>query len=423
MYDTLVPNTNFAALQDSLGADDIDSTQSTTSLAGRFSGFIDLNAGIAMYEYAIGSTRGDTDVVGWTSTGTDTTFTATGLSLDLKAWYWLMARATDRAGNVSDTVFADGVRIISRPAPTIAVVQNSALPAYVQIFITDTLGMANSFTVKADSVTISDSRIDTFTYSYLANHKLLAAGTLDVEVTGHSAAGDSTVSTSIEIALAKGGRSWWARSLDQRFLVQGSAASVKSDLFLAVVDSSAFLSSERGRGSYRLAYSGLEFAVPVKVLMQPPQQDPLLAKGKKDRAVYRLQPGGGWEELPTVGEGNMVVAWSKRAGNFRLGPRTIFVPQTTSLHHNYPNPFNPSTRIVFDLGFQEGPEQRASVIIYNLLGQEVRTLHNGVTPAGRYELVWRGIDQRGAAVASGVYFVRLLTGAGHVEIKKMLLVR
>ncbi|MCH8837422.1 MAG: Ig-like domain repeat protein, partial [Candidatus Marinimicrobia bacterium] len=429
MYDTLAPDIANAELLDSLDTKDIDSTQSTTSLAGRFSGFTDAAAGIAIYEYAIGSTQGDTDLVGWTSTASDTTdttnttFTATGLSLELKAWYYLMGRATDQAGNVSDTVFSDGIRIISRPAPTIAVVQNSALPAYVQIFITDTLGMANSFTVKADSVTISDSRIDTFTYSYLANHKLLAAGTLDLEVTGHSAAGDSTVSTSLEIALAKGGHSWSASSLDRRFLVQGSAAAVASDLFLVVVDSSAFLSSERGWGSYRLAYSGLEFAVPVKVLMQSPRADPLLAKGKNVQAVYRLLPGGGWEELPTVDEGNMVMAWSKRAGNFRLGPRTIFVPQTTSLHHNYPNPFNPSTRIVFDLGFQEGPEQRASVIIYNLLGQEVRTLYSGVAQAGRYELLWRGIDQRGAAVASGVYFVRLMTGAGHVEVKKMLLVR
>ena len=341
----------------------------------------------------------------------------------MKAWYYLMGRATDRAGNVSDPVFSDGIRIISRPAPTIAVVQNSALPAYVQIFITDTLGMANSFTVKADSVIISDSRIDTFTYSYLANHKLLAAGTLDLEVTGHSAAGDSTIIDSIAIALAKRDQSWWAQSLDQQFLVQGSVASVKNDLFLTVVDSRNFLSREKGRRSYRLAYSGLEFGVPVKVLMKPSQQDPLPAKGKNVQAIYRLQPGGGWEELPTVDEGHLVVAWSKRAGNFRLGPRTIFVPQTTSLHHNYPNPFNPSTRIVFDLGFLEGPEQRASVIIYNLLGQEVRTLYDGVTQAGRYELVWQGIDQRGAAVASGVYFVRLLTGAGHMEVKKMLLVR
>ncbi len=424
MYDTVAPNSAGAVLQDSLDTVDIDSTQSTTSLAGSFDGFTDDASGIASYQYAIGSTQGDTDVVGWTSIGTDTTFTATGLSLDLKAWYWLMARATDRAGNVSDTVFTDdGVRIISRPAPTIAVVQNSALPAYVQIFITDTLGMANSFTVKADSVPIIPSRIDTFDYSYLVNHKLLAAGTLDVEVTGHSAAGDSTITDSIAIALAKRDQSWGAHSLDKRFLVQGPVASVKNDLFLIVADSRNFLSREKGRGSYRLAYSGLEFAVPVKILMQPLQQDPLLAKGKKAQAVYRLAPGGGWEELPTVDEGNMVVAWSKRAGNFRLGPRTIFVPQTTSLHHNYPNPFNPSTRIVFDLGFQEGPEQRASVIIYNLLGQEVRTLHNGVTQAGRYELVWRGIDRRGANVASGVYFVRLSTGAGHVEIKKMLLVR
>ncbi|MCH7852106.1 MAG: T9SS type A sorting domain-containing protein, partial [Candidatus Marinimicrobia bacterium] len=429
MYDTLAPDISAATLLDSLGTVDIDSTQSTTSLAGRLSGFTDADAGIAIYEYAIGSTKGDTNLVGWTNTASDTTdttnttFTATGLSLELKAWYYLMGRATDRAGNVSDTVFSDGIRIISRPAPTIAVVQNSALPAYVQIFITDTLGMANSFTVKADSVIISDSRIDTFTYSYLANHKLLAAGTLDVEVTGHSAAGDSTIIDSIAIALAKRDQSWWAQSLDQQFLVQGPVASVKNDLFLTVVDSRNFLSREKGRRSYRLAYSGLEFGVPVKVLMKPSQQDPLPAKGKNVQAIYRLQPGGGWEELPTVDEGHMVVAWSKRAGNFRLGPRTIFVPQTTSLHHNYPNPFNPSTRIVFDLGFQEGPEQRASVIIYNLLGQEVRTLYDGVTQAGRYELVWQGIDQRGAAVASGVYFVRLLTGAGHMEVKKMLLVR
>ncbi|MEE9466164.1 MAG: FlgD immunoglobulin-like domain containing protein, partial [Candidatus Neomarinimicrobiota bacterium] len=427
MYDTLAPSITDTSLSDSLAVADIDSTQSTTSLAGRFSGITDTDADIAMYEYAIGSTKGDTDVVGWTSTASDTTdttnttFTATGLLLDLKAWYYLMGRATDKAGNVSDTVFSDGVRIIARPAPALAIVQNIAIPAYLQIFITDTLGMANTFTVTADSVIITDTQIDTFTF--LANHKLLAAGTLDVEATGHSYAGDSTIVAAVAITLAKSGQAWRTSSLDHRFQVQGSAAAVKADIFLVVVDSSVFLPSRNDQGSYRLGAKQFAFNVPVKVLMQPEPGRALLAKGGDAQAIYRLRSDGSWEELPTIYENNVLVAWTNRGGNFRLGRRTIFIPQTTSLHQNYPNPFNPSTRIVFDLGFYEGPEQQALLVIYNLLGQEVQTLFDGVAPAGRYEMIWHGTDRRGVPVASGLYFVRLMTNSGRVMTKKMLLVR
>lgn len=419
MFDTLAPDIANAVLLDSLAATDIDSTQSTTSLSGRYYGFVDDDAGIALYEYAIGSTKGDTDLVGWTDNATDTTFTATGLSLDLKAWYWLMARATDRAGNVSDTVFSeDGVRIIARPAPTVAVVQNSALPAYLQIFITDTLGMANSITVKADSVTITHSIIDTFTY--LANHKLLSAGILDVEVTGHSAAGDSTVSASISIALAKRGQPWVAASVDQRFKTAGSPGSVSGDRYLLVVDSTLMGLSVVHGGAYRLGDGQFTFDQPVRVSLHRGMS----RTGQEEaQAIYVLRSNDRWEELPSVDQGELVTTWANSTGTFRLGRRTIIVPRTTGLHQNYPNPFNPTTRIVFDLGFQDGPEQQTSIIIYNLLGQEVRTLFDGVTPAGRYELVWRGIDKRGASVASGVYFVRLLTGSGRVATKKMLLVR
>ncbi|GAF72121.1 unnamed protein product, partial [marine sediment metagenome] len=129
------------------------------------------------------------------------------------------------------------------------------------------------------------------------------------------------------------------------------------------------------------------------------------------------------EELPSVDEGGLVTTWTNRAGTFRLGRRTIIVPRATSLHQNYPNPFNPTTRIVFDLGFQDGPRQHARVVIYNLLGQEVLTLYDGEASTGRYELTWQGVDARGLAAASGVYFVRLSTSAGHQVIRKMLLVR
>ena len=122
-------------------------------------------------------------------------------------------------------------------------------------------------------------------------------------------------------------------------------------------------------------------------------------------------------------DGEFVTTWASQTGIFRLGRRTIIVPQTTSLHQNYPNPFNPITRIVFDLGFLDGPRQQATVEIYNLLGQRVITLFDGEATTGRYEMVWRGTDAKGVNVASGVYFIRLVTGSGYHVTKKMLLVR
>jgi hypothetical protein len=66
----------------------------------------------------------------------------------------------------------------------------------------------------------------------------------------------------------------------------------------------------------------------------------------------------------------------------------------------YPNPFNPRTTIELRLPRQGD----VSVKIYSVRGELVRTLHEGVLPAGVHELVWDGRDGRGAASASGVYF-------------------
>jgi len=73
---------------------------------------------------------------------------------------------------------------------------------------------------------------------------------------------------------------------------------------------------------------------------------------------------------------------------------------------NYPNPFNPTTRISFRI-----PEDQAvRLVIYNQLGQVVNTLLDQPLTAGEYQLVWRGLNQAGKPVASGLYFYRLLAG-------------
>jgi subtilisin family serine protease len=82
------------------------------------------------------------------------------------------------------------------------------------------------------------------------------------------------------------------------------------------------------------------------------------------------------------------------------------LPTSYGLEQNYPNPLNPETTIRFAL--PEATDLRLTVC--NLLGQEIRVLRRGRVDAGHYRVVWDGRDDRGRAVASGVYLYRLDAG-------------
>ena len=90
---------------------DIDWTNSTSSLTATWSGFSDTLSGIQKYEYAIGSSSGDTDVVDWTNNSTDTSVTKAGLTLTNGTTYYLSIRAADNVGNVSTIVTSDGITV------------------------------------------------------------------------------------------------------------------------------------------------------------------------------------------------------------------------------------------------------------------------------------------------------------------------
>ncbi|MCC7264632.1 MAG: T9SS type A sorting domain-containing protein, partial [Candidatus Latescibacteria bacterium] len=94
------------------------------------------------------------------------------------------------------------------------------------------------------------------------------------------------------------------------------------------------------------------------------------------------------------------------------------LPLATRLAGNYPNPFNPETIIHYEMASAE----RVKLEIYDLLGQKVSVLVDGVQFPGRYQAVWDGRDTQGRVVASGVYIYRLATPS-HVESRKMTLLR
>jgi hypothetical protein len=97
---------------------------------------------------------------------------------------------------------------------------------------------------------------------------------------------------------------------------------------------------------------------------------------------------------------------------------TNLKPGSFQLHENYPNPFNPTTTISYDLA--KGAD--VNLDIYNILGQHITTLVNASQEAGHYEVMWNATDGHGQTVASGIYFYRLSTDEAS-QTKKMMLLK
>ncbi len=94
-------------------------------------------------------------------------------------------------------------------------------------------------------------------------------------------------------------------------------------------------------------------------------------------------------------------------------------PTEFALHQNFPNPFNPQTNIPYDLA--EGGD--VVLRIYNLLGQEVRTLVRERQAPGRYTVQWSGMDDRGVSVSSGIYFYQVSVAGKFQDAKRLMLLK
>jgi hypothetical protein len=91
------------------------------------------------------------------------------------------------------------------------------------------------------------------------------------------------------------------------------------------------------------------------------------------------------------------------------------IPAEFTLNQNYPNPFNPTTTIEFSI-----PEMNeVTLVIYNALGQAVRTFDAGLQNAGTYRITWDGTNDFGSPVATGLYFYNLKAG-NHSATMKMV---
>jgi hypothetical protein len=95
----------------------------------------------------------------------------------------------------------------------------------------------------------------------------------------------------------------------------------------------------------------------------------------------------------------------------------------TFLNQNFPNPFNPTTAIVFQISETDANSSYyVNITVYNIRGQLVRTLVDDYFPIGEHSVIWDGTDESGSSVSSGIFFYQMKTD-NHHQTKKMILMK
>ena len=125
--------------------------------------------------------------------------------------------------------------------------------------------------------------------------------------------------------------------------------------------------------------------------------------------IYFVDQSTGW----IVGDGGVILSTTNGGVTFVEEEKTNEVPETYFLSNNFPNPFNPSTKIKYSVP----QSSQVQIKLFDVLGNEIETLVNQEKPVGTYELNWNA-----ANLPSGVYFYRLQAG-DYVQTRKMILLK
>jgi len=141
--------------------------------------------------------------------------------------------------------------------------------------------------------------------------------------------------------------------------------------------------------------------------------DPLLNVTAQDEAVFTFYVQASDEEYTVSDTGEFILSREALGIDDEVG-----IPDVFALHQNYPNPFNPITTLRYDL-----PEQATvNIIIYDMLGREIKTLVNTTQNAGFKSVIWNATNDYGKPVSAGVYLYKIQAGE-FVQTKKMVLLK
>jgi hypothetical protein len=265
------------------------------------------------------------------------------------------------------------------------------------------------------------------------NYRIFTSGALDINARGTLLYGrdniDTTFTYNVNYTLAKVGGDIVSR--DDNFIMNIPENSLLENSYIIIgsddmnPSTPMMLSSlpEKLSSIYTVSPVGKELANGARIAMDVGHHNP-------EDVSIGYWDGESWRELRSFlsddrkrieGVGSYLGQYTliRRGSGMPLAiNENLLIPTEYALFQNYPNPFNPETMIHYDL-----PESGSvSLMIYDILGRELVTLVKQFQPAGQYQILWNGNNEKGTPAVSGVYFYRISSN-GFSQTKKMILSR
>ncbi len=104
-------------------------------------------------------------------------------------------------------------------------------------------------------------------------------------------------------------------------------------------------------------------------------------------------------------------------GPLAIAGEIVLQPDEFIIHRAYPNPFNPTTTLKYEMG-SAGP---VSIDVLDVSGRKIRSLYNGIQSPGQHEIRWDARDDRGRSMSSGVYLFKVNVNGKQQTAKTLLL--
>ncbi|MCB0278007.1 MAG: T9SS type A sorting domain-containing protein [Calditrichaeota bacterium] len=327
-------------------------------------------------------------------------------------------------GNSVDDVFTFTVNDQTAPILNMAVHHSSesGFARFVKLFIQTNEVLTSSPALTIDGGAVTTAVQDATNKVYSASYEVEDFGNhvfkVELEDMYNNMSSDS-INLNIQLAKVNENSRF---SIDEQVTLNFMPGSFKND---ALVMSEAKAIDKHAKTSVQYLSDAYEIKASQKLSASFNWEYAISNTGldfreKRKIGLYKLNANNEWEYYSGIGSGDRLIAKVSDFGTYVViyDKEAIAIPQEYKLHQNYPNPFNPTTTIAFDLV----ESSQVYVYIYNVLGQRVRTLVNGILEAGFKELVWDGRNENGSQLASGVYFYQIITPQ-FKSAKKMVLMK
>jgi len=315
------------------------------------------------------------------------------------------------------------------PIGTITVMQNEIAPEFMKLYVTfdeliDTWKSEIFITHNSDtqSHTFSENSSNIYTITEL----FPGTGIIDIDVESWDHVGNgvlSSLSLTYEEVFSTQGK--MVESPSGTFILNFDKDDIENNSSLIIQEKSfiqnEFLRSEYQQISQIYQISSLDMNIinDIDVEILIPEQFNDLEHWKfkifsigndmslKDITLWS-KPGVVFGELNEISE--IVLYYDPEA--------ELQIPSEINLVGNYPNPFNPNTKIFY---FVENDYELVNITILDLLGREVKVLYDGLSVRGYHEIVWDGNNTNGNHLGSGIYFINAKIGDKQIYKKVMKL--